>query len=470
MLKKFKKYWIGEILDDAPDIFEKSRAELVYRLTMSFLLLYVGMIIHFSTLNTSAAVDIVNYGSLIGIIAALPIMKLSRSYFAGALVFWIVGTLTQVSMVFLSNGEAFLQVGVWHSFSIVSSFLLLGRTLGIISSVFSILLTVLVELNSINSWDLFNIGLERGEGLENDPVAIIIPMTASAYMLWLFIRTRDRAQKVIADQKEREMTHRKQIEEKSKEITDSIIYAKRIQQAILPPLSLFKETLPNSFVLYLPKDVVAGDFYWLEKTEEAAYFAAADCTGHGVPGAMVSVVCNNALNRCVREYGLNSPGAILDKTRELVIQEFEKSEEEVRDGMDIALCMLKGNTLTYAGAHNPLWILRKGSNEIDVIKANKQPIGSFDYPEPYIDHTITVNKGDRIYIFSDGFADQFGGESTHGAKNGGKKLKAANFKKMLLSLSDQKMTDQSEILKKGFEDWKGDIEQIDDVCVIGLEF
>ena len=251
-----------------------------------------------------------------------------------------------------------------------------------------------------------------------------------------------------------------QVEEKNQEIMDSIAYAKRIQTAILPPKKIVKEYLNNSFIYYQPKDIVAGDFYWLEHKDNKVLFAAADCTGHGVPGAMVSVICNNGLNRSVREYGLTDPGEILNKTREIVIQEFEKSEEEVKDGMDIALCSLEGNTLRYAGAHNPLWIIR--NQELIETKANKQPIGKFDNLEPYTTHTLELQKGDSIYIFSDGYADQFGGEK-------GKKLKTANFKKLLFSIQDQPMDKQRKLIEEAFEKWKGNLEQLDDVCVIGVK-
>lgn len=249
------------------------------------------------------------------------------------------------------------------------------------------------------------------------------------------------------------------VEEKNQEILDSINYARRIQTAILPPAPIFREYLPDSFVLYLPKDIVAGDFYWLEKKDSKILFAAADCTGHGVPGAMVSVVCNNSLNRSVREYGLSDPGKILDKTRELVVQEFEKSEEEVQDGMDIALCSINGQTLQYSGAHNPLWIIRDG--EILETKANKQPIGKYDFAKDFDTHHIDLQKGDTIYLFSDGFIDQFGGEK-------GKKLKSKAFKTILLKIQNLSMTEQKNYLKEAFHQWRGELDQIDDVCVLGV--
>ena len=253
-----------------------------------------------------------------------------------------------------------------------------------------------------------------------------------------------------------------QLEEKNNEILDSINYAQRIQSAILPPENLVKEYLPNSFIFYQPKDIVAGDFYWLEILDEGILFAASDCTGHGVPGAMVSVVCNNALNRSVREYSLSDPGEVLNKTRDLVIEEFEKSEDDVKDGMDIALCLLKGTQLKYAGAHNPLWVVRNNASHIEEIKANKQPIGKFDKPSPYKVNTINLKPDDTIYIFSDGFADQFGGEK-------GKKYKSTNFKKLLLSIQDKTMDEQKISIQEAFKNWKGSHEQLDDVCIIGVK-
>ena len=272
-----------------------------------------------------------------------------------------------------------------------------------------------------------------------------------------------------------------QLEEKNTEILDSITYAKRIQSAILPPVKTIKTYLKDSFVIYKPKDIVAGDFYWLEYQNDHILFAVADCTGHGVPGAMVSVICNNGLNRSVREHNLTDPGLILNKTREIVIKEFEKSEEVMQDGMDIAFVSLQTDTsasfgahheeqtpnaveryvLKYAGAHNPLWIIRNNSNSIEEFKADKQHIGHFRYSEPFTTHKTILNKGDLFYLFSDGYADQFGGEK-------GRKFKTAKFKQIIEENCHRPLSEQKEILLKAFEDWKGELEQIDDICVIGV--
>jgi len=254
-----------------------------------------------------------------------------------------------------------------------------------------------------------------------------------------------------------------QLEEKTREITDSINYAKRIQEAILPPVSLFDKYLKKYFIFYLPKDIVAGDFYWMEVVGPNVIFAAADCTGHGVPGALVSVLCSNALNRAVKEYGIIEPGKILDKTLEIILEKFTQAEETVKDGMDISLCSYNMETkeLQYAGANNPLWITRKGSKVIEEFIPNKQPIGAYLKLEPFTNHSIQLNEGDSIYIFSDGYADQFGGDM-------GKKYKTFRFRNLLLSIRDKDLITQKKLIEKAHFDWRRDEEQLDDICVIGF--
>ncbi len=280
----------------------------------------------------------------------------------------------------------------------------------------------------------------------------------------------ERTREVVAEKKESDRQRheaerqRELVEEKQKEILDSITYARRIQRAILPTDKLFQEKLPRSFLLYRPKDIVAGDFYWMmsdPSNPSTILFAVADCTGHGVPGALVSMVCHNGLNRAVKEYGLTEPGKILDKTREIIVAEFEKSDENVKDGMDIALCSLNHGTLKFSGAHNPLWIVRRTSDTVEEIKADSQPVGKFDHVKPYTTHSVELEPGDQIYLFSDGFSDQFGGEK-------GKKFKSANLKKLLLSIRYEEMEVQKQMLTNNLVEWMGHLEQVDDVCVIGV--
>jgi serine phosphatase RsbU (regulator of sigma subunit) len=266
------------------------------------------------------------------------------------------------------------------------------------------------------------------------------------------------------------------VEHQNKEILDSINYALRLQKAILPEKEHIESALKESFVLFKPKDIVSGDFYWISEKPDETLVAAVDCTGHGVPGALVSMVGSNNLDRCVGEFALRKPSDILDKLKELVVATFESTGDEVKDGMDISLVALvpeavRGNKsmLQYAGANNPLWIVRKGTKppaegeEVNIfeIKADKQPIGKFDYGKPFTHHEVEVEKGDCIYIFTDGYADQFGGPL-------GKKFRYKTLKNLLVQIHHLPMSEQRNTLDHTFEKWKGELAQIDDVCVIGI--
>ena len=318
------------------------------------------------------------------------------------------------------------------------------------------------------------------------------------------------------------------IRAQNKDITDSIDYAKYIQDAYFPSKELFKKIVPDSFILYKPKDIVSGDFYWFSSPSpalptgegaappqakwqgdsavanpppefiptkeggewEGAYFffAAADCTGHGVPGAIMSVICCNALNDVMKKGVLHQPDQILNAVRSIVIEAFEQHGNSSRrkDGMDISLVSLKFESsevpnfktlnfkLYYAGANNPLWLVRKGKSEIESatilttedyhlieLKPNKQPIGVYERMDPFTLNELNVFSGDTIYSFTDGYADQFGGVK-------GKKFKYKPLKELLLSIQENTMDEQHTILSKAFDDWKGELEQVDDVTIIGV--
>lgn len=269
-------------------------------------------------------------------------------------------------------------------------------------------------------------------------------------------------QKKLIEVKEKEaLAQKKIVEEKQKEIMDSIAYAQRLQQAILPSDSVISNCVSDYFLLYRPKDVVAGDFYFFERKEELVYMAAADCTGHGVPGAMVSVVCSNALNRSLNEFNIGIPGKILDKTSELVVETFAKSGNDVKDGMDISLCSLniQSRLLTWSGANNPLWYIYNG--ELAEVKATKQPVGKTYDPKPFDTQEIVLQPGTAVYLITDGYADQFGGPK-------GKKYKYRQLQDLLLEIYPLPMDQQKQRLAESFDSWKGELEQVDDVTIIGI--
>lgn len=291
-------------------------------------------------------------------------------------------------------------------------------------------------------------------------------------LLSIYLYIRFRTAKLLQNKKQLEETvslrttevvkQKELVERKNKEITASINYAKRIQTAILPSNDLIQQNLPDSFILYKPKDIVAGDFYWLDTIDDLVLIAAADCTGHGVPGAMVSVVCHNALNRAVREYKLSSPSEILNKTRDIVIEKFTSSAMEIQDGMDISLLAIdkKNMTLSFAGANNNLYLIRDGKFKEYI--ADKMPVGRFLVNKEFSEYKIDLQKGDQLYIFTDGYADQFGGPNR-------KKFKYSAFKSLFVNIHEIPIKEQKEAIDKVLIDWMGDLEQIDDICVIGVK-
>lgn len=282
-----------------------------------------------------------------------------------------------------------------------------------------------------------------------------------------------------------EVTEQKEIiEYKNKEITDSINYAKRIQESILPLKQEIKESFSESFVLFKPRNVVSGDFYWFAEQSDKKIIACVDCTGHGVPGAFMSMIGNTLLNEIVNEKNIYKPSDILnllhDRVRQSLKQDIENNE--TRDGMDIALCVIDNEKgfLEFAGANRSLYLIRKNEkeevrintdilhqlitdNQLIEIKPDKMPIGGTQIKETrtFTNNELKIKKGDAIYMSTDGYADQFGGDK-------GKKFMVRRFHQTLLGIQEQSMEQQAELLKTTIEKWQGDLEQVDDILVIGI--
>lgn len=258
---------------------------------------------------------------------------------------------------------------------------------------------------------------------------------------------------------------RNEIEQKNLSITDSIRYAKRIQNSILPPSDKIESILVNSFVFYRPKDIVSGDFYWIDRVGDEVIFSVIDCTGHGVPGAFVSLIAYNALNKVILERQITEPARILAEIDEIMINSFNNSEATVRDGMDMGICTwnTKTNELQFSGAYHSLFIYN--GKELEEIKGNRESIGYslYENKSKFVNHIIDIQPKMTIYLSSDGFPDQFGGEK-------GKKLKWRGFKNLLEKISPSPIYAQMPLLKIFLTDWQGDLEQLDDVCVLGVKF
>jgi PAS domain S-box-containing protein len=259
----------------------------------------------------------------------------------------------------------------------------------------------------------------------------------------------------------------KLLEKRNEDITASLRYAKRLQEAILPPDAYVKHLLPCSFILYKPKDIISGDFYWIKQLDDHILIAAADCTGHGAPGAFMSVVGNNLLNQAVNIHKFMKPSLILDMINSELSKVLHNTADgfSIKDGMDIVLCSIneKERVLEFSGANNALWLFRQG--ELDIIKGDKFPVGAYveNDQRSFTNHRVPLQDGDTVYIFSDGYADQFGGPK-------GKKFKYNQLRDLLSSLQDQPIEDHKQKLEEAFLEWKGGLEQVDDILIIGVRF
>ena len=279
----------------------------------------------------------------------------------------------------------------------------------------------------------------------------------------LEMKVAERTEEVVRQKEEVERQSRKVVE-LYKNVTDSIRYAKRLQDSILPPDRRIKELLPDAFVYYRPKDIVSGDFYWIEQVGERVLFAAVDCTGHGVPGAFMSLIGHNGLNQVAKERGVSKPGEVLRELNRIAFDALHKDREQhlIRDGMDMALCSYdpRNRVLEYAGANCPLYVVRDGDTL--TFEPNKAAIGSNELGEKqFLEHRIELREGDMVYAFSDGYADQFGGPK-------GKKFLYRRFRELLVEVSGHAPDRQRRMLHDAFNAWRGAHEQVDDILVIGL--
>lgn len=290
-------------------------------------------------------------------------------------------------------------------------------------------------------------------------------------------RAKKKANKLLQKQNEQINQQKTEIEaqrdlahKQKKDITDSIEYAKRIQNALLPPLSFIKRNLPEHFILFKPREIVSGDFYWMMNKDGKIIIAAADCTGHGVPGAFMSMLGTAFLNEIVTKivenkhiYSLQAD-EILNQLRNYIIDSLHQTGENIesKDGIDMALCIIDSEKqkIQYAGAHNPLYIIKDG--KLEVIKGDRMPVSIHrNADKPFTNHELDFKEKDIIYMFSDGYYDQIGGPKM-------RKLMSKNFQQLLLQIHEQPMEQQKEILDQKFEEWKGDYYQLDDILVIGI--
>jgi serine phosphatase RsbU (regulator of sigma subunit) len=300
----------------------------------------------------------------------------------------------------------------------------------------------------------------QADAIQKQKIIIIASVIAMlllfglVYFIWRNYRYKKRANVLLRSQRD-------QIAYQKKHITDSIQYAKKIQTAILPSLELFTDKLEH-FVLFKPRDIVSGDFYWVDEVEKNLIIIAADCTGHGVPGAFMSMLGVSLLNEIILNQGITQPDEILNRLRaQIIIALKQDPESKIKDGMDMTICVLDRSRkkLFYSGAENPLVHISEGN--LKLVKADKMPVAIHEFMDPFTLHEVDLKQGDTFYTFSDGYADQFGGPRQ-------KKFMSRNFRNLLLSVQDLPMMEQGIKINEVFEAYRSETDQVDDVVVIGV--
>jgi serine phosphatase RsbU (regulator of sigma subunit) len=454
-----KNKLVGRALEKCADPFEEGRITVL--LNFSLFMFITNLPYTFITFShdpsspnfISAIVQDVSTAAVIIILNRGYNLKLARNiFFANFFV-------QNVYHFLVNNGTSgILAQGVlFFLMNVMFAFFLYGARMGWITFLLMSAMVLTGFYNERTDFSLFRFPESLVDPMAADDLSflIILPIAMNVYLISEFVKAQNKAKRRIYQQNQL-------LFEKNREITDSINYAQKIQQAILPSHATFTSAFHSFFILYKPKDIVAGDFYFLETTNDQVVCAVADCTGHGVPGAMMSVAGANSLKRSVKEFGLSDAGKILDKTKELIIDNFSHTENGIKDGMDISLIALdrRKNRITWSGANNPLVILRNG--ELIEYKGDKQPIGHHVHSRPFTTHEIDLQPGDKLYMFTDGFQDQFGGPKQ-------KKYSTKRLRQQILRTSDSVLNEQQQLLEMELVAWKKELDQVDDICVIGIQ-
>jgi serine phosphatase RsbU (regulator of sigma subunit) len=459
MFKKLKNFFIGKALAQSDDPFDNVRIELL--LNFSLFLFITNLPYTFISYNSFVGHFISSLVQDVAMIIVIVLLNRGYKLRVARDIFFANLFLQNMYHFLLNNGtgQVLAQGMLFFLLITLFAFLLYGSTFGWIMTALMSGLTVFGIYNEQHDMRYLHFPAYLADPMLDPTLAYFLPlpMLMNVYLIAEFVRAQNKAKILLMEQKNL-------VKLKNKEITDSINYAYHIQHALLPVKETIYKDIPNSFILFKPKDIVSGDFYYFKKKTGSLFIAACDCTGHGVPGAIMSMIGYEKLEHAVNDN--SNVSSILTHLNKSIKDSLRQSDEKnsIRDGMDVALCEIdpKNKLLKYAGANRPLWLIRKGGSEIEEIKATKKAIGgTTGFEQNYNMHTLDVEEGDTFYLFSDGYADQDGGEK-------GKKLMTKNFKNLLLEIRNRSMRDQEMFLQNFADQWRGKHEQLDDILVIGI--
>ena len=465
--KKFKNYVIGEALAQTDDVFEKARIELTFSFTLFFWLLGILFYVNIIANHLWWQLYITSFGVITLPLILLTLKRTKNVRYAGYLFVLFMFVLSSLNQ-WLYKFELNIIGGFWIMVFLLFVFFVLDRKWGFIIVGYHVVSIIIVPINKALGNSLLNYSIPPEQVPEQLSVFVLVPFAICIYGIYQIINTRAAAEEQINSQKKQLESNNKELEAHKKDIISSINYAKLIQQAILPLEENIQREIPLSFILYKPRDIVSGDFYWFHEIDSNNYImVVADCTGHGVPGAFMTVVGSNLLTQIVVENKITKPSDILSELDKRIIATLKQEKEHYRiiqDGMDLSL--LKVNKLAkefiYASAKRPAIFIRNG--QIEEFKGSKNALGGLKGGEKIFDEIkLNFEDGNTIYLFTDGYIDQFGGTDN-------KKFMISRLRELLLTIQHLPMPEQKKVVESTINKWIGQYEQTDDILIMGIRF
>jgi serine phosphatase RsbU (regulator of sigma subunit) len=467
-LAKFQHLIIGKALSKTDDVFEKARIFVLFNFTVFFLLLNIPYMIQTLKGGNPVHISLATL-STCGLVIVLIILSRS-SEVTLAVFFYLFNHLFQnIAHYLINNGHIEAQGTSFFLLLVLFAYVMLGRKWGRILAVFVLGLIIAGIYNTNSDYALFQFPAEYGEqGAASLKYMLIVPLVLNVYLIGEFVKARGKAEKQISNQKQLLEHSNRELESKNEDIISSINYAKRIQQAILPNDDTIQRGIPSSFIFYQPRDIVSGDFYWFSETDENSYIiVAADCTGHGVPGAFMTVIGSNLLSQIIGENEVHEPSLIMPQLDDHITATLKQEKQHVRiiqDGMDLSLLKVdkKKKEFIFTSAKRPAIFIRKG--EIMEFKGSKSSLGGLRSGDKTFDEIrMNYQEGDMIYLFTDGYTDQFGGPEN-------KKFMIRRLRELLLAIWQLPMTEQEKKISTAINSWIGKHEQTDDILLMGIRF
>ncbi|MBA3663919.1 MAG: SpoIIE family protein phosphatase [Bacteroidetes bacterium] len=474
---KFKHWIIGEALVKAEDVFEKAKLNMMFNFTLFFLVLGLVFYANIFANNYWWQFYITTFG-VITLPLVFVVLKKTQSAKSAAYVFMTNQIVMGLLNEWLFNFELNAVGGFWQMVQVIVVFFVLGKRWGLFISIFTIMEFLVVPLDKVLNHRLLDYYIPPEQIPEQFPLFVIVPFLICVYGLYEVVNTRAAAEQQIKSQRALLEMNNEQLEAQKHDILSSINYAQKIQYAILPHEETISASIPSCFIFYQPKDIVSGDFFWFHEIDKSNYIlVCADCTGHGVPGAFMTVIGSTLLNQTVIDNKTYSPSKILLEVDRLLNSTLKQNIDRrfgVQDGMDLS--MLKVNKdareIIITSAKRPVVFIR--NNQVQDLKGSKYSLGGMRTGDKIFEEIKFVYEpGDILYFFTDGYPDQFGGEKARmneGTFGHGKKFSTKRLKEFFLEIHSLPMEDQKKLLSTRLSGWKGDLEQVDDICVIGIRF